>query len=277
MSGKSTSLVEDFQRYFDLELATTPEQLERVYRVRYRVYCEEFQYEPAEAFPDQLETDEFDATSRHCLVVHKATGMPAGCARLVLAGERRLMPMEKFCGAAIDQAILRAFDGRRHNICEFSRLGVDGAFRRRPGERASRFGEISALDCSQREQRTFSMIAVATILSALAMSELIERPHCFAMMESFLPRLLRRSGFVVHPAGKETEYHGTRSPYYWDTREVVANMADELKDFYAVILADFGASGLVSPGGEPANCVVGLAHAAKTSFWQSMCGPTLAF
>lgn len=245
MDKNSASLVEDFQRYFTLELATTPSQLEAVYRIRYRVYCEEFRYEPADAFPRQMESDEFDGISRHCLVSHKASGMPAGCARLVLADESRLMPMEKFCLPAIDQEKLRAFDGKRHTLCEFSRLGVDGAFRRRMGERESRFGEISALDCSKREQRTFSLIAVATILSALAMSELIGRRHCFAMMEPFLPRLLKRSGLAVKPAGKEIEYHGTRSPYYFETREAMSGMAAELKEFYAVICADFSASGLL--------------------------------
>jgi N-acyl amino acid synthase of PEP-CTERM/exosortase system len=246
MDKNSASLVEDFQRYFTLELATTPSQLEAVYRIRYRVYCEEFRYESADAFPQQMESDEFDAISRHCLVSHKASGMPAGCARLVLVDESRLMPMEKFCLPAIDQEKLRAFDGKRHTICEFSRLGVDGAFRRRMGERESRFGEISALDCSKREQRTFSLIAVATILSALAMSELIGRRHCFAMMEPFLPRLLKRSGLAVQPAGTEIEYHGTRSPYYFETREAMSGMAEELKEFYAVICADFSASGLLS-------------------------------
>lgn len=246
MEKNNVSLAEEFQRYFSIEHATTPAQLENVYRVRYRVYCEEFQYEPPEACPNQLETDEFDASSKHSLVVHKASGMPAGCARLVLAGEQRLMPMEKYCAHAMDKAMIRAFDGRRDTICEFSRLGVDGAFRRRPGERESRFGEIAALDCSKREQRTFPLVALATILSALAMSELIGRPHCFAMMEPFLPRLLGRSGLIPIPAGEETEYHGTRSPYYWDTRVGVSNLAEDFKEFYAAIRADFAAAGAAS-------------------------------
>ena len=209
MEKKSKSLVEEFQRYFTIEQANTPEQLNSVYRVRYRVYCEEFQYEPAEACPNQLESDEFDAHSRHSLVVHKATGMPAGCARLVMADEHRLMPMERYCSSAIDQQIIRAFDGRRDTVCEFSRLGVDGAFRRRPGE---------------------------------ALSELIGRPHCFAMMEPFLPRLLRRSGLLARPAGEEIQYHGIRSPFYWETREGVSTLEDEFKEFYDAILADFSAA-----------------------------------
>lgn len=244
-SSKS-SLVEDFARYFDLELATTPEQLAGVFAVRYRVYCEEFGYEPTAAHPDKLERDEFDDVSDHCLVVHKSTSMPAGCARLVRTTENTQLPMEKYCSEALDQKIFSAFDGRRETICEFSRLGVDGAFRRRAGEKVSRFGEISAIDLDKREQRTFSLIAVATILSAFAMSEMIERPNCFAMMEPFLPRLLLRSGIVVHPAGTEIEYHGMRAPYYFETKETIAGMASDLQDFYAIIREAFEREGKLS-------------------------------
>lgn len=248
MGCKDTSLVDDFQEYFELLLVDNQEQLESAYSIRYRVYCEEFGYEPAEAFPDGLEHDEFDANSSHCLVLHRSTRMPAGCARLVHVGEDTLMPMEKFCSSAMDDKIIRSFDGRRDSICEFSRLGVDGAFRRRTGEKMSRFGEISALDCSQREKRTFSLIAVSTILAAFAISDLIGRPHCFAMMEPFLPRLLLRSGIVVHPAGSEIEYHGTRAPYYFETGETLGGMADEMQEFYNAIRDSFSRSGLLSRG-----------------------------
>ena len=253
MEKNSASLVEDFHRYFSVEQATTPAQLESVYRVRYRVYCEEFQYEPAEACPNKMETDEFDAHAVHSLVVHRASGMPAGCARLVKAGEQRLMPMEKYCSEAIDEKILRSFDGRRDTMCEFSRLGVDGAFRRRPGEHESRFGEIAALEFSTREQRTFPLVAMATILSALALSELIGRPYCFAMMEPFLPRLLRRSGLLARPAGEQIEYHGTRSPFYWETKEGVSTLKEEYKEFYDAILAEFARSNSPRANGAVAN------------------------
>ena len=236
---KPRSLVEDFQEYFELELATTPERLAHVYSIRYRVYCQEFGYEPLEAFPDGQETDEFDAYSSHCLVMHKSSGRPAGCARLVHVDETSLMPMEKFCPASIDQETLRDFDGRRNTICEFSRLAVDGAFRRRAGEQATRFGEFTALDYSQRELRTFSLIAVSTILAAFAMSDLIGRTNCFAMMEPFLPRLLRRSGIIVHPAGQETDYHGIRAPYFFESHATVAGMEPELREFFNAIRRNF--------------------------------------
>ena len=223
----------EFHRYCNLELANTPGQLEDVFRIRYRVYCEEFGYEAPEQHPRGLESDEFDPFSRHTLVTHSATGVPAACARLVLAEEGRQLPMERFCAGAIDPSILRAFDGRRDTICEFSRLGVDGAFRRNSGERASRFGEIHGIDWSRIEQHKFSsQLAMATILSGLALSEVLERTHCFAMMEPFLPRLLRRSGLIVHKAGDEIDYHGLRRPYYWETRDMVTGLVDELQEFY---------------------------------------------
>jgi N-acyl amino acid synthase of PEP-CTERM/exosortase system len=140
--------------------------------------------------------------------------------------------MEKYCRTAIDDNIIRSFDGQRDTICELSRLAVDGAFRRRAGESVSRFGQISAIDFSQQEKRTFSLIATSNILAAFAMSDLIGRPHCFAMMEPFLPRILKGSGIMVHPAGEETDYHGMRAPYYIDTSAVVSGLTDEMREFY---------------------------------------------
>lgn len=226
------TLYENFIQYFDVSSALSALQKDHVYSIRYRVYCEEFGYEPIEVFPDKLESDAFDEYSTHCLITHKTSGTPAGCVRLVHVNEDSQMPMEKYCRSAIDDNIIRSFDGQRDTICELSRLAVDGAFRRRAGERVSRFGHISAIDFSQQEQRTFSLIATSSILAAFAMSDLIGRPHCFAMMEPFLPRILEESGIMVHPAGQEIDYHGMRAPYYIDTSAVVSALSNEMREFY---------------------------------------------
>ncbi|MFT4517695.1 MAG: N-acyl amino acid synthase of PEP-CTERM/exosortase system [Halioglobus sp.] len=244
---KSPSLVEDFHKYFDIHLADTPAKLESVYAMRYRVYCEEFGFEPPEAYPDKLEKDEFDTRSSHALVTHNATGGAAGCARLVRVDEQSQLPVEKYCAGVLDEAIIRSFDGKRDTICEFSRLGVDSAFRRRPGEGQSLFGEVASIDCSKREERTFSLIAVAAILSGLAMSDMLGRPHCFAMMEAFLPRLLRRSGLIVHPAGDAIEYHGLRTPYYFESQNLVSGATDEFQEFYADIHSSLNKTSTLSP------------------------------
>ena len=236
---KKSSIVEDFQEYFDVELATTPEQMAMVYRIRYRVYCQEFGYEEAEAFPDEQESDEFDGHSVHCLVIHKLTNMPAACVRVVKVDGGTQMPMERFCQASLDADLFGARAAERASICEFSRLAVDGAFRRRAGEHASRFGEISSMDCTKRELRTFSLIAIATFVSAFAVSDHIGRTNAFAMMEPFLPRLLKRSGVVVTRVGEDIDYHGMRAPYFITTQDAVDGMPAELRELYDVIHGKF--------------------------------------
>jgi N-acyl amino acid synthase of PEP-CTERM/exosortase system len=251
MMQKTSSLVEDFQEYFTLHLVKSQQQLDQAYRIRYRVYCEEFGYEPVDAFPEQQEVDEFDPASLHCLIVHKSSGMAAGTVRLVCVDDNSVMPMERFCGDAMDRDFIDGLGAPRSTMCEFSRLAVDGAFRRRVGEKATRFGEIAAMDISRREERTFSLIAVSTFIAAFAASDIIGRPNCFAMMEPFLPRMLRRSGVRVQAAGTPTDYHGQRAPYFITREAAVEGMTPELQELYYSILYRFKAESSEHGGAVP--------------------------
>ena len=85
MFNQFHSLAEAFLNYFDIELVATQAERDRIGRLRYRVYCEEFGYEPAEAFPDGREVDRVDDHSMHCLVTHRGTGLAAGCVRMICA------------------------------------------------------------------------------------------------------------------------------------------------------------------------------------------------
>lgn len=242
-----SSLFMDFATYFELSLALTEEAKARVYQVRYHVYCEEFGYEDAQAFRDGLETDAFDAHSIHCLVTHKPSGTPAGCVRLVRADDAARMPMEDYCGDALDEAFFRHFRNRRGSMSEISRLAVDGQFRRRRGEKASRFGNTETLHFAAREQRTFSLISVSLFLAASAVADLLDRRDCFAIMEPFLPEILRRTGIQVQRVGEDFEHKGTRAPYYLDIQEAILRAPDELRLCYEVVRAQF--SEVLAPGG----------------------------
>ncbi|NOR80558.1 MAG: PEP-CTERM/exosortase system-associated acyltransferase [Methyloprofundus sp.] len=232
MVDKSHTLIEDFARYFKVELVTSKQQENAVYGIRYRVYCKEFKYEAKDLFPDNLEKDEFDAQSLHCLIIHKATGRAAGCVRLV-SREGGLLPFEKYCKQSLDRDLIDSFKLHSNTECEISRLAVDGAFRRRPGEKETRFGEVDSIDCTKREQRTFSLIAVSGFLAATAITELTQKTNVFAMMEPFLPRLLKRSGIIFERVGGDIDYHGTRAPYFIKTQSAVENMHTDLKEMYA--------------------------------------------
>lgn len=237
-TAQNLSLAKSFQKYFSVELATKPGQKRDVFRIRYRVYCEEFKYESADRFKDnEEECDEFDEHSLHCLIRHRS-GMPAGCVRMVPTNVNQLedlLPFEKYCKKSLDEAFISRLNLDRNTMCEISRLAVDGAFRRRSGEALTRFGEVDAMDCSQQEKRTFSLIAVAGFLAATALTDLTGRTNVFAMMEPFLPRLMHRSGIEFAQAGRDINYHGIRAPYFITTQAALESMKLELKELYQII------------------------------------------
>lgn len=230
------SLAEAFLDYFAIDLATSPRQLEAVERVRYRVYCQEFGYESAAAFPSMRERDEYDGHSLHCLITHRRSGRPAGCVRVICGSEDQNLPLEDHCREALHLQYHCQLAEDRHQICEVSRLAVDNAFRKRLGEHHTRLGEFDALDCTHLERRTFSLIGIAALLSAFAVAELTGRNQIYAMMERNLARLIRRSGMEVHRAGDSTDYHGQRTPYFAHGDRVVANVPDDLAALYSTLL-----------------------------------------
>ena len=229
------SLTETFSRYFSVDIVNTREQKEHVFRIRYLVYCEEFKYEAVENFPDQMEIDEYDRYSRHCLVTHRETGIPAGCVRLVPAlGDRETtpLPLEKYCSDSLDHQSINAMMLERQSVCEISRLAVASAFRRRSGEELTRFGKVDGVQFSQEEQRTFPSIAVACFFAATVLTEIENRTNAFAMMEPFLARMMHRSGIYFQRIGKDIDYHGVRAPYFITTQAVLQNIRPELRELY---------------------------------------------
>lgn len=234
-TNSKQSLAESFERYFSVELAESLDQKKEVYGIRYRVYCEEFNYEDPKRFKEPLEFDEYDKYSKHCVVIHRETGLPAGCVRLVPAigaREKFPLPFEKYCAESLDEDLIEQLNLDRQTLCEISRLAVDNIFRRRPGENLTRFGQPNAFDFSQQEQRTFSLIAVSCFLAATVLTETTHRTNVFAMMEPFLPRLMNRSGIMFQRAGKDINYHGIRAPYFITTQSALTHMHPELRELY---------------------------------------------
>ena len=235
---KKNSLSETFLQYFNVDLAVTPAQKESVFKIRYRVYCEEFGYEPADHFPDKIEYDVYDDYSQHGLITHISSGLPAGCVRMISTTESGILealPFQMNCLRSLDNELIQGLNLDRKTVCEISRLAVDATFRRRAGETVTRFGGMKAMDCSQHEKRSFDLIAVAGFLVATALTDLSGRTNVFAMMEPFLPRLLKRSGIIFQKVGEDIEYHGIRAPYFIRTQSALDNMRLDLKELYEAI------------------------------------------
>lgn len=236
MQNENDALASRFHEYFTIELARTQEQKEKAFRIRYRVYCEEFGFLPAEENPGGLESDEYDSYSHIALITHRRSDMPAACVRLVpglnASGDEYPLPYELLGPEVLDQEFHHRLEVPRGKVAEISRLAVDGAFRRRTGEGETRFGEIDALDIDSMEKRTFGLISVAAFLASCALGELNHFSTGFAMMEPFLPRLMSRSGIHFTKVGKEIDYHGLRAPYYVQLDSVLESMHPDLRVFY---------------------------------------------
>jgi len=233
------SLADTFQQYFHVDYAASGAQKQDVYRIRYNVYCEEFQFESTDEFPDEIEFDEYDHQSNHCLVTHRSSNKPAGCVRLVPTYSNEVrdpLPLEKFCSSSLDRNLLDNLHLERNTICEISRLAVDGAFRKRPGEQVNSCGlRVEPIHSSEQELRTFPLIAVSAFLASTALTDITGRTNVFMMMEPFLPRLLERSGIKVTRAGQDIDYHGIRAAYFITTNYALAGMRPDLRGLYDAV------------------------------------------
>ena len=120
-------------------------------------------------------------------------------------------------------------------------------FRRRRGEQESRFGNTHIEKLTAGEQRTFPLIAVSLFLAAGAVADLKRRTQAFAIMEPFLPVILRRSGIRMQRVGEDFEFRGTRAPYFLDIDEAVASLPEELLACYTLIRGQFVEALAASP------------------------------
>ena len=236
--SETFDLAEHFLQYFDIVPAIGLPLKQEIYRLRYDVYCREFNYEPIENFPDGMEYDEFDSYACHVLVRHKSSGVIAGCTRLIPTKPEdpsAPLPLERYCRDSLDTEYLDSLNLPRHAISEASRLAISSQFRRRRGEQESRYGISENREYSLNELRTFPLVSVSISLATTALTEVLQRPSMLAMMEPFLPRLLRRIGYDFIKVGRYTDYHGKRAAYYVETESVLENLRPELVNLYSEI------------------------------------------
>lgn len=229
-------MLEDILNHFSVQVAASPIERDRVYRLRHRVYCEEHGYEPLTA--DRRERDHHDAHSVFCTLTHRETGLVAGCVRLILASSDDLMAMEEHCRDHMYVGDLQSMQERRDEICEISRLAVDPLFRKRPSESRVAMGEFSARGFCEDERRLFSMLGISTLLAGFATADLLDRQRNYAMMEAGLNRLLVRSGILVQQVGQFMDYHGRRAPFFITTDRLLEHMRPDMRFLFRQIRSE---------------------------------------
>lgn len=254
-------LYDAYNRYFQVIPANTPELLEKVFRLRYQVYCIEHSFEDAATFPDGLERDRFDAHSVHSLLTHRPSGSVAGTVRLILPGTEEPavdLPIEQVCREPVLQG---AEQIPRKYTAEVSRFAVTKTFRRRVGEAGSPSGvteeslrEQKSAGASGSDRRMAHHITLGLIASLVQMSAENGILVWCSVMDRALLRLLTRIGIHFTNIGPEIEYHGKRQPCFAFLTVLLERVKKERPDVWE-ILTDDGRFGFpASYAGIPIAC-----------------------
>ncbi|MEZ5587539.1 MAG: PEP-CTERM/exosortase system-associated acyltransferase [Sedimenticolaceae bacterium] len=235
-------LVEPYREFFSITMADTDELRKEVFRLRYDVYCRELGWEDAENYPDQLEQDVYDGVSRHCLLLHKRSGMYAGTVRMVLTHDSDLQPPIPL----IDHCTNKLFDGPLRpdrlpagSYGEISRLALRGEFRRRASEQNNPEGHGEHLfEWTQTERRRFPHIALGLYLGASAVGLADGASGVYAMMEPRLARHLRFAGIRFEQVGEPIDFRGLRAPYYISRKVLFKYLSRPLRKLLFAIAED---------------------------------------
>jgi N-acyl amino acid synthase of PEP-CTERM/exosortase system len=234
-----SNLAEHFNEYFSLQFANTEALKQKAFKIRYQVYCEEFQYQAQGNCPDCLEKDADDDHSLHFLLQHKATNSSIGCVRLVLPNQPSLsnvLPFEK----ALPQEVEMTWQPQlRGNYGEISRLSVVSQFRRRKGENSNPVGDLLSLknlknSYSDLEQRRFPVIALSLYLTPIAIA-LELGIDLVVVMKPRLARNLRNIGIISHCLSNLFDYHGKQGLFLIRPTEIFQFADENIQDLLIFI------------------------------------------
>ena len=243
-----TALPALYRRYFEVyaDLPHRSPQYRRALALRYLVYCQEQGYEDPAAFPNGMESDEFDARALHALLVHRPSGRDAGTVRLIRPDPQsplNSLPIDTLCRdpRLQDQDLLP-----RSGLAEVSRFAVSKAFRRRLGDAPTPSGIGSAWQPEDQGQRRIPHLSLGLIQALVANSARYGISHWVAEMEPALLRMLRQLGIYFTKLGPVVEYHGRRQPCYATVAPMLERVRSERPEVWALI-TDEGESRVPEP------------------------------
>ena len=119
----STSLSENFHRYFRLQFANSKALRRHACKIRHKVYCNNLAWEGEKR--EQMEIDDFDESPYHCVPEHKFSKTYAPCVRVVIPSPYELAKVTPFEAHCLDSIKVETFDLQtlpRGSFADISRL-----------------------------------------------------------------------------------------------------------------------------------------------------------
>ncbi len=236
---EALSLVEKFDKYFELDLAKTEELKRESYKIRHEVFSNELNWTPMSE--DKLETDSFDAYSFSLLLKHKPSDLYAGTIRLVIPPNDKpnsQVPFEKYFSDVLLSNVIDHDALPRNSIAEISRLSVPDDFRRRLDENHKPFilNEFNTEMLWSHESRNLPVIAISLILSSIALANLNNVSHTFISMEPRFKKRLAVIGINLTQCSSEIHHNGALAVFYLENMNSPAEFNPEVQKLYQLIL-----------------------------------------
>lgn len=242
----ATQLREGYQKYFQIVPAVSEPLKWENYHLRHEVYCHELGFEPEMA--GEVELDEYDPNSLHCLIRAVATDRYIGCARLVRADPDNLdapLPFETLCSESLDRSIVDPAKLDRTKIAEISRLAIIDQYRRRRGERERPFTLVNDEEESEahvKKRVRLPYLALGLYLGLLALAKHHGIKKLFLLTEPCLATSIAHLGVEVIRIGNAIDHRGTRVPSMLDVEHILSIMNPLIRPFYQMVEQEVGKS-----------------------------------
>lgn len=232
------SITRDFERYFELVYADTPELVSQCQKLRYKIFCQETGIFDSSDYSDEQESDRYDARSLHGLLRFRQTNTYIATVRIILAdvaNPESRFPIEHF---SILRRNIRDANWRvpRHKLGEISRFSVLKQFRRRRGEAAMPYG-ISEHWCDEdwnTLKRWYPHVTLGLFRLIVQLSRQQGVEFWYALVEPKLLKVLARCGIYFDIIGPQVYYKGLRQPcvgYMQDVLKGIDNQRPEVLRF----------------------------------------------
>ncbi len=210
--------------------------LAAVFSLRYRVYCLDRGFLPANDYPDGLEIDKFDRQSTHFCAFDRQERV-IGSVRLVRASTATPFPFQEHC-EILDTGIVLPPPAE---CAEVSRLVIDRHFLRRANDGPEGMPIAPPEGSPERvpERRTQRPeIVLGLYREMYRYSRQNGIRYWYAAMERSLARALMRFQFEFRPIGPETDYFGPVAPYIASLDELERHLGQENPDLLRWFLED---------------------------------------
>ena len=203
------------QCYFDFRRVDgAGEALQQTFQLRYLVYCIERGFLAEADYPQQSESDEFDAYSEHFSAYGRDEEI-AGSVRLVRYSEKLGYPFQSHCPVFPGVTLPPPEQAE-----EISRLVVSKTYRRRREDNWIGVNEndVEPPPDIAAKRGGHPIIVLGLYRAMFQYSRENGIRYWYAAMERSLARLLGRYGFDFTPIGPQVDYYGPVTVYMADLR-----------------------------------------------------------